>query len=310
MSGIGFVRDEDKEEYRKFCMHHARGFARALPAELWHYTDANGLIAILQTGKIWSTQITCLNDSLEQRYFGDLVHAVVKTRRAQNTDSILDPLFRVADDALANRDFAPVGQFVACFSEVEDDLGQWRGYGGGECGYAIGFRSQGVLDAAQSRPGSLLVPMNYEDNRHIVIVNDVVRMGEIYFRQGVSRGLPDAERWAREFVAAFDYELGVLACVVKHPKFSGEVERRIVTLLQPGEHMALQFRQKRTLLARHLPLNLTSTVDGKRLLPLSRVYVGPGPAQKVSRISVGDLLMQAGYGGVPVEKSKVPYRLP
>jgi hypothetical protein len=187
MSGTEYVRDEDKEEYRKFCMHHARGFGRAMPAELWHYTDANGLIGILKTGQIWSTQITCLNDSLEQRYFGDLVHASVKIRRAQNTDPILEPLLRIADVALDNRDFAPIGQFVACFSEIEDDLGQWRGYGGGECGYAIGFRSQGILDAAQSRPGSLLVPMNYEDNRHNVIVNDVVRMGEIYYRQGLSR---------------------------------------------------------------------------------------------------------------------------
>jgi hypothetical protein len=267
MSDAEYVRDEDKEEYRKFSMHHARGFGRALPAELWHYTDANGLIGILKTGQIWSTQITCLNDSLEQRYFGDLVHAIVKTRRAQNTDPILEPLFRVADVALDNRNFSPIGQFVACFSETEDDLGQWRGYGGGECGYAIGFRSQDILYAAQSRPGSLLVPMNYEDNRHNVIVNDVVRMGEIYYRQGLSRGLPDVERWAREFVAAFDYELSFVACVVKHPKFIGEVERRIVTLLQPNEHMALEFRQKRTLLARHLPLDLTSTIDGKRLLP-------------------------------------------
>jgi hypothetical protein len=310
MNNTGYVRDEDKEEYRNFCLHHARSFGRTLPAELWHYTDANGLLGILQTGRIWSTQITCLNDSLEQRYFGDLVHAIVKARRAQNTDPVLDPLFRVADDALANRDFAPSGQFVACLSEVEDDLGQWRGYGGGECGYAIGFRSHGLLDAAQSRPGSLLVPMNYQDDRHNFIVNDVTRMGEIYFRQGLSRGLPDAERWAREFVAAFDYELSFIACVVKHPKFSGEIERRIVTLLQPGEHMALHFRQKRTLLARHLPLDLTSTVDGKRLLPLSRIYVGPGPAQNVSRISVGDLLIQAGYGDVPVDISTVPYRLP
>jgi hypothetical protein len=310
MSDTSYVRDEDKEEYIRFCLRHARSFGRELPGELWHYTDASGLIGILQTGKIWSTQITCLNDNLEQRYFGDLVHDIVKTKRAQNADPILEPLFRVADEVLNNRDFAATGQFVACFSEIEDDLGQWRGYGGGECGYAIGFRSQGILDVGNSRPDSLLAPMNYEDKRHNTIVADVVRMGEIYFRQGLSRGLPDVEKWAREFVAAFDEQLSFIACAVKHPKFCGEAERRIVTLLQPGEHMALQFRQKRTLLARHLPLDLTSAIDGKQLLPLSRIYVGPGPAQKVSRISVGDLLKQTGYNAIPVEVSKVPYRVP
>jgi hypothetical protein len=152
--------------------------------------------------------------------------------------------------------------------------------------------------------------MSYKSERHKFIVDDVIRMAETYFRAGLNRGLPDVERWAREFVLAFSEELSVIACVVKHPKFSGEVERRIVTLLQVGEHMALQFRQKRTLLARHLPLDLTYAIDAKRRLPLTRIYVGPGPAQKVSKISVGDLLIQTGYEDIPVEISKVPYRIP
>ena len=97
---------------------------------------------------------------------------------------------------------------------------------------------------------------------------------------------------------------------MKHPKFSGELERRIATLLQAGEHSQLVFRQKRTLLARHLPLSLTGEIDGAQRLPISRIYVGPGPSRTVSKISVGDLLVQQGYRGVPVEISKVPYRVP
>jgi hypothetical protein len=105
--------------------------------------------------------------------------------------------------------------------------------------------------------------------------------------------------------------LDILACVIKHPKFSGEVERRITTLLQMGELKVLEFRQKRTLLARHLPLNLTLAVDGvRRRLPITRVYVGPGPSQQISKISVSDLLVKSGYDGIPVEISKVSYRMP
>ena len=69
-----YVREEDRQEYRRFCQHHLPAFSRALPPELWHYTSADGLIKILQSGQLWSTQITCLNDTLEQRFFGDLVH--------------------------------------------------------------------------------------------------------------------------------------------------------------------------------------------------------------------------------------------
>lgn len=135
-------------------------------------------------------------------------------------------------------------------------------------------------------------------------------MAQEYFLQGLKRGLPDIEMWAREFLAAFALELDIFASIIKHPKFFSEMERRITTLLQPGEHTKLEFRQKRTLLARHLPINLTVNINTSNLLPITRVYVGPGAGQRVSQVSVGDLLMKFGYTGIPVELSKVPYRVP
>jgi hypothetical protein len=133
MTPSDYVREEDRQEYRKFCKHHLPNLARAEVNEVWHYTNADGPIGILTSGQIWSTQIACLNDSLEHRYFAGLVHAAVKVERKPNTDPDIDVLLRVADDALSNVDTSTEGRFVACFSEVKDDLAQWRGYGGGEC---------------------------------------------------------------------------------------------------------------------------------------------------------------------------------
>ena len=300
--------DEDIKEYYQFCLHHAHSLSRALPDELWHYTDATGLIGILQSKQIWSTQISCLNDASEQRHFGDLVHAKVKERRRDNKDPLLEPLFRVADEALRSREFTAVGQFVACFSEARDDLGQWRGYGGGECGYAIGFSSNGILSAISPRVNTLLMPMIYADSVHNFVASDVIRMGEVYYRQGLCRGNPDL--WTQEFVTAFGDVLSLTAANVKHPKFSGEAERRIVTMLQPGEQKKLEFRQKRTMLARHLPISLVVEEDGACHLPITRIVVGPGPAQRVSKVSVGELLVKFDYQHIPVELSEVPYRQP
>ena len=212
------ITDADVQEYYRFCLHHAQHLARVLPDELWHYTDATGLIAILESKKIWATQVTCLNDTLEQRYCGDLVHAAVKDRRKVNTDPVIEPLFRAADELLGERDFTTVGQFVACFSEAKDDLGQWRGYGGGECGYALGFSSKGIMSAINRRPNTLLMPMIYADSSHSFVVADVIRMSEIYYRQGLSRGDPD--QWAREFVMAFADALGI-GSERKAPKIFG-----------------------------------------------------------------------------------------
>jgi len=305
-----YVRQEDLEEYRRFCRHHLPAFSRPMPGELWHYTTAQGLIGILESGKIWSTQVACLNDTLEQRYFGNLVHTTVKEMRARNTDPNLTELLRIADDVLTLRDFSSAGHFVACFSEVEDDLGQWRGYGGGECGYAIGFRSDGILQSAGRREGAIVLPMNYNEHTHNSIVNHVVRMGMQYFLHGLQRRVPDPNVWAEKFLEAFSIEMDIFACLIKHPKFASEAERRITTFLNPGEHMQLKFTQKRTLLARHLPLDLSLPTEDKPRLPITRIYIGPSPSQHVSRISVGDLLLKCGYEGVTVELSKAPYRVP
>jgi Protein of unknown function (DUF2971) len=307
-----YIKDkEDREEFRRFCMHHLQHFARPPVAELWHYTTAEGLIGILKSGQLWATQVTCLNDALEQRYFASLVHAELKAQAAQNTDPNLAVMFRVADEGLSNADFATAGNFVVCFSEVEDDLGQWRGYGGGECGYAIVFSLEGILGALKARrPSASFAPMHYGDQGPALLVRDVVRMAQQYFLQGITaRGVSDVELWAREFLSVYADELDIFACLIKHPKFDREQERRITTRLQPGEHMQLEFRQKRTLLARHLPVSLTVGTDNPRL-PITQVYVGPGPAQRISQVSVGDALKKFYYDGVPVKLSSVPYRVP
>jgi hypothetical protein len=51
MSGYQYIRPEHIQEYQRFCLHHIRAFGRQRPEELWHYTDANGLIGILKRDK-------------------------------------------------------------------------------------------------------------------------------------------------------------------------------------------------------------------------------------------------------------------
>lgn len=301
-----YITDADREEYGRFVVHHLPAFARDAPAELWHYTNAQGLIAILTTGKIFATQIACLNDNLERRYFGDLVHAALKDIAIKNTDAKLAVLFSAAQSQLANPDFSATWHFATCFSEVEDDLGQWRGYGGGECGYAIGFNTELLVKAISTRrKDSLFLPMSYDQAKHQFLVQDVITNAQRYFLAGADK-FPDQPKWANEFLEAFAYELDVYSCMLKHPKFAGEVERRLVIPFRKEDLPDVVFSQKRTLLARHLPIDLTLDTG---LLPISRVYVGPGPAQRVSQVSVGTLMEQRGYK-VKVELSAVPYRTP
>ena len=126
MTDTEYIREQDRQEYRNFCMHHIPNFARPLLPEMWHYTNADGLINILKSGQVWSTQVSCLNDNLEQKYFGSLVHAAVKIQRAERRSKPCSHASHCRR-SIGQRGFPTDGHFVACFSEVEDDLGQWRG---------------------------------------------------------------------------------------------------------------------------------------------------------------------------------------
>jgi hypothetical protein len=230
----------------------------------------------------------------------------VKNLRVKNKDPKIEVLLRTADIGLGTRQFVALSNFVACLSEVEDDLGQWRGYGGGQCGYAIGFAGKDVLTAVERRKG-LLAPMSYSPKLHAALVEDTVHMAQKYFLDGLVRPyITDIDKWAADFLYGFGNELDLFASTIKHPKFASEVERRIITWLRPDEFSALEFRQKQTLLARHLPIDMT--VNGR--LRITGIYVGPGPSQRVSQVSVDALLKKYGYKDIPVKISDVPYRVP
>jgi hypothetical protein len=144
----------------------------------------------------------------------------------------------------------------------------------------------------------------------MALVDGVLRAAQRFFQEGIQRGLPDIERWVREFLTAFSVVLDFFASIVK--QFKPEREHRIAKHFQDTEQAALIFKQKHTLLARHLPLDFTIGQGSQKRLPITRIYVGPGPAQRVSQVSVGDLLRVSGYDDdkVSVEISKIPYRIP
>ena len=109
--------------------------------------------------------------------------------------------------------------------------------------------------------------MNYDDAAHQFLANTVMQTAEQWFQEGLQRGFTDVPRWARELGTAFAEELEIVSASIKHPKFSGEREWRIAARLRPEDRKMLEFRQKRTLLARHLPLSLKIDSEGKPRLP-------------------------------------------
>jgi hypothetical protein len=125
-----------------------RLWSRNLPewSILYHYTSAAGLHGILNSQLLHASSIQFMNDANELRYAADLVTRVLTEMK----DSLEDKSNSVLYEQLLHT-FNLLGGFQICavaFSEDRDDLSQWRGYGGGTGGFALGSEpNQGLARA-------------------------------------------------------------------------------------------------------------------------------------------------------------------
>ncbi len=308
------ISDDDKLSYVNFAVQVAMDLNVVSidpDAILWHYTTGSTLISIFESMSLYSTQLSCLNDSTELRYASKHFQNALRAARAEITSTglaadLLDgalEYFKEDPDAPFQ---AGVFHFVTCFSADRDDLGQWRGYGTGENGYAIGFRARdlvGVRDA-------IVIRVNYDCAQHERlarrIVDEIVRT----FEEAMRKYSPTAPvAFGTEFLGAWDEAIVHIAPSVKDPGFKGERECRIVKTLHADELSQLKFIQKSTMMTRHLPIKPPAgNAFTPYRLPIAEVIVGPCRHPHVSKITVDTLLRQKGYPADLVSISKIPYQ--
>jgi hypothetical protein len=202
---------------------------------------------------------------------------------------------------------APSKFFVSCFSESRDDLSQWRCYGGGENAYAIGIRKGHLFGI----PNCLTLRVNYSKTDHEKLAASAARATLEMFREGLNlRPGNSSDGWEDTFLEYWDDSLMVLAPMVKDSGFAAECEIRNLYTLIENDFPRLQFRQRSSLMSRHLPLTYPAgggSAPNFRL-PITEIVVGPCRHREISRISVGTLLKTYGYANVLVTMSQRPFQ--
>lgn len=302
---------------------------------LWHYTSGSALLNILKSQEIWSTHYTCLNDEREvSGGFNVLLRWLSVTgypqsyRDDRRLNGFFDHLrFLLRGELLPELKQPPFGFpesyvsenfecFVASFSEENDDVAQWRAYGGGEGGYALGFERPIFDPCSQAADFGFirLAPVLYDPDGQSELVRDFIDeiVGSLKeelakppeLRQPHLRHEESAARSAaRDALTIFSY----IAPLFKDRSFRAEKEWRI---LFHAEHLKLdrctsqimEFSPKTTVFSRHVRLKFHTEL-------LHQVKVGPSRYKSASASSIKLLLAKLGlYPSIHVSVSNAPYR--
>lgn len=274
---------------------------------VWHYTNGPGLIAIIESGTLYTTQVSCLNDATEIRYGASRLREALSGMLTGMKEGAADTSFvkryiELLDDDEASPNNVGLPYFVSCFTSLEDDLSQWRSYAGGENGYAIGFRTKDLFGV----PSSLAVKVNYDKDKHAEIAKEAAEATLRFYNEGAASGIAN---WDNAFIDEWDGALTQLAPVIKDPGFALEKEIRLVHQLQAAEICQIRVQQRKTMMSRHLPIRFDAggTTRHPRL-PIDRVIVGPGRHKEITRISVDTLLRTHGYPTGLVSSSVRPFQ--
>lgn len=304
---------------------------------LYHYTDSAGLLGILvypekfkgaptgmTFGTLWATDANYLNDSEEVTYGSKILAEELENEADApgQTPVVSTKLRELADDVRENRfdmtwhkEAQQAVPYVACLCEDGDLLSQWRGYGDGGGGYAIGFN-----------PATL--PKFYTVN------TDSIARGDEFDRAATKLwGGPDKviygptetrtrmTKYAQETVDSMKlveaqvkdyswdiYRLTALRALarVKHEAFLEEAEWRFI------EHDAgmgkAEFRAGNIGLIPYTKLYFPIT-DGTHGDPtITEIVVGPGGDRTLRANALKRLLRKIGSPDTKVRLSKAPFR--
>ena len=252
---------------------------------LYHYTNAAGLLGIVERRCLFASDVWFLNDASEVRFAQTRMLEQVRKWADFGADQPwVEELLDVSEAKPGWLDDV----FVASFCEEPDLLSQWRGYAAG--GFAVGFAAE-VLAALDSAPGAArLVQVDYgaeSGRRRLRGLFEQLAADGPYSRE-------QRERLARKVL------LPEMACV-KEPSFSEEKEWRLLVVEERPERIL--FRVRATAVVPYVELTLPEPS------PVCEIVIGPSVDQQMRRRGMEQLLARRGYHGVEIRESTSSLRL-
>jgi hypothetical protein len=284
-----------------------------LPEILYHYTSQTGLKGMLNDKTIWASKIHYLNDSKEFALALKLARDELDRRIKAATSKVDCSRLELLRDTIYT--IEGVNTCVCCFSKRGDALSQWRGYGGGDAGFSVGFTRE-WFTRVKDTLGLSLSPCIYDPKDQQRLIQDAIdeflatnAEKEPYYWDR-NRGHLDPDR-PRTFVVLrhagddFANRLALIAPLIKHKSFEAEKEWRLVVATVSAHK--LHHRPGRSML---IPYYKIPIGDADKFDSIREIVVGPTPHLDLSAASVRSLAIAAGldHKGLEIKTTRIPFR--
>jgi hypothetical protein len=276
--------------------------AFGLTKKLYHYTNLEGLLAILESKDLRLTHSRYSNDEAEMTHGLRLTREVIAAEQAKAFDQKRRTYLDELSNLFPENEIDPV--YISCFCEDSDKLSQWRAYAANGTGVSLEFDPSlfSAVTGADS-PGVGLMrfwKVFYPDETKKKIVRSAINYYPS-FEPGSSS--QDWARWASEAIRFF-------VPTFKHKDFSEEAEWRLIFTPSPSTPVQPSYRVSRGMLIPFYSLKAISQQLGQpeSNLALCAVRIGPSPNKLLNVASVRMLLDKHGYSSVTAESCEIPYR--
>ncbi len=277
---------------------------------IFHYTDLEGLLGILQSQGFWLSDARFMNDSEELLNGRRIAAAVMEScadglPRGGYREAVAEAGRRIGGDEAAK-------VYFSSFCMDGDLLEQWRAYAINGKGVSIGFDLSGAnLGHFQKLPALSVHKVVYDDDLKREIIRIILGIyGESFAREAGERaGDGLAADYCRELVGMAGY----FSCFFKNAAFSTEREVRLVATGDVSSRFSrMRFRVSKGAVVPYVCTNELvaprSDQDASGRLPVSRVIVGPTSNQDLMVAGLREFFLHNGYDPDLVVRSKVPYR--
>jgi len=268
---------------------------------LYHYTNLEGLMGIIDIQGFWATHIKYMNDSKEYLHGLSLCNEIIENFSRNATSDQVKFLNKVSEK-LNEEDSE---NFVISLCPNGDLLSQWRGYSRGQYGISIGFDVKQLCQFTTPRANEYLLPKKviYETDVQKSMISDIIDIG---LKNIESKGL-DLQFMPSEIATTIKWFIPLF----KDSSFSEEKEWRIVTtnFKETKENHPLRYRVRNNIILPFVSLPLRNQMQEKKEnLPIKSIIVGPSDSIEFTIDSLKYFLKDKNYYDTEVSPSSIPYR--